>query len=103
MKVPCYTPGNYDYGSRVRSDVTRQHMLDLIYSIVAQRHPGVVSLVPWDGVLCQNGHYIETTNGVLLRPDGEHFSARGARIVWNEIQPRITALAVAARDARVAH
>jgi hypothetical protein len=68
-------------------DVRLPPLLNHLYSIVAARHPGVVSVVRLDEIVCPGGPPCpETIDGIRPRPwDGGHFS--GAGPAW--LAPRL--------------
>jgi hypothetical protein len=67
---------------------------------VAARTAGV-TFVPWSSLLCHDGHAIERIDGVDMRPDGVHTqSLDAARILFDDLEPRLVPLAQNAYAAR---
>ncbi|AEV85834.1 Putative O-acetyltransferase [Actinoplanes sp. SE50] len=62
---------------------------------VAARHPGRVTVLDLNAVVCPDGRYTATVHGLRVRSDGLHFTPAGVQqVIAPWLLPRLAALAV---------
>ncbi len=67
---------------------------------VANNDPEHVTFVQWSDAICPGGHFVAKIDGIVVRPDGVHFSPAGAVLVAKRLAPVLNPLAVADAAAR---
>jgi len=74
------------------NDESRVRWLNGVLGRYASHSAGRVTLLDMHRFLCGGG-YTATRDGVVLRPDGLHFTEAGAEVVWRWLGPQLLRLA----------
>ncbi len=97
LNAPCMRHEGYEVGEQPdpRNSAWRVRWVnDVLRDVVASRHDDV-SILDWSSYLCPGGHFRETEDGVVLRPDGVHFTYQSNPYAWKWLGPRLRALVAA--------
>jgi peptidoglycan/LPS O-acetylase OafA/YrhL len=96
MGVPCMNESpDAAFPTQARNDPERVAAMNRIAADVAARHPGT-TVIDLGGLLCPGGVYEHERDGVVLRSDGVHLGAEGARVTWEWLVPQLRLLQAAA-------
>jgi peptidoglycan/LPS O-acetylase OafA/YrhL/lysophospholipase L1-like esterase len=90
--LPCQNPirATTDLRGRPSSaDVDRVEAWNAALAKVAARHPGVVATPDLFGHLCPDRQFERTMSGVVVRPDGVHYTPDGANLVAEFLRPAL--------------
>lgn len=99
LKPPCLSDQERpDGGTWPQNDPARATRFTELQTEVAAAHPGKVQLLDLAGMICPDGRYERTIQGIQVRDrDGVHFTAAGARFVGRSLLPSLRAIAEEAR------
>lgn len=96
LDVPCMADHQSELGGgdSPRNDPARRRWVQGALDQVVKSNPGRVFELPIGDFLCRHGKAREVIDGVVVRPDGVHYSGPGADLVWKRwLGPRIIRLA----------
>lgn len=87
MEVPCFgvPENNLSEGSVPRNDMSRVAWVNDIIRSAVTAHPANPMIIPSQSLLCPNGKYEKTIDGIVVREDGVHYTEEGAPYVWNKL------------------
>lgn len=104
VNIPCYnrqdeaavgmakefdlTGGHAKALNAAQNDARRQERLNDVLRDVAAARPNV-TLLDMRGFLCPEGEYVAEMAGQVIRPDGVHLNAVGARLWWQHFMPMV--------------
>ncbi len=94
LTAPCFDAHDRNlgtWGEAERADPSRLVWLNDVLRRYAADHLGV-DIVDLAGYVCPNGTPRREIHGVQLRADGEHYTFKGARLVWHWLAPRLHAV-----------
>jgi peptidoglycan/LPS O-acetylase OafA/YrhL len=90
LTAPCYQSGLQPDGRPwPEDDPARVEAYNRLVDEVAAEHPGVVSVVNLNAMVCPDGHYQQDIGGVVVRDpsDGVHFTLAGGQLLAARIWP----------------
>jgi peptidoglycan/LPS O-acetylase OafA/YrhL len=86
LTTPCFAPTEPDSGGADTAwrDTKRIAALNDVWRRFAAKHPDDVEVDDFASMLCAGGRPLANVDdGEAVRPDGLHFSPRGAQLVWD--------------------
>lgn len=92
LTLPCYE-GPVDLGGPPvsGSSLDRIGWLNEMFRQMAERYPGLVSLVDFSELLCPGGRRLTEIDGHALTKDGVHFEPAGTIPIWEWLGPKLRA------------
>ncbi len=100
LEVPCAgVPGDTP-DAVSRRDPRNVAAVNESLAELAVEFPRTVKVVSWTKLVCPDGRYAQVVDGVIMRPDGDHYGAAGSHRWWATLAPVLRADAVSARAAR---
>jgi peptidoglycan/LPS O-acetylase OafA/YrhL len=79
----------------IQNDPARLDWVKGVFREFAAMNPTTVTYVDLEPLLCPGGEPRDTIAGTLVRDDGMHFTADGAKLVWEWLEPELRAVAEA--------
>ncbi len=94
LTTPCFQPVLTDLGTwgTERGDPARIAAVNRYLGEFAAAHPGAVSMLDVNGLLCPEGQFRGELHGVEMHTDGVHFTRAGAQLIWKWLVPQLNAL-----------
>lgn len=95
LTSPCYREAEASLGGldSDRNDPLRRKWFNELAAKVASRYGDLIKVIDLGMYLCPEVTYTAEVNGFTPRPDGVHFDAQGAQMVWRWLAPQISELA----------
>jgi hypothetical protein len=104
LDVPCYQERDRSLGgtTSARNDPKRVGAVQRVFNEMARRHADQVTTLPISQWFCPGGKYLESRDGVVLRPDGVHTNIPGASLTWQDwLTPRLLQVGRTTKEAPV--
>jgi peptidoglycan/LPS O-acetylase OafA/YrhL len=90
LRLPCmeHATGS-SVNAAARNDSERVAGFNEVLERVASSRP-MTSTLPLDELLCPDGEFLDSIDGEKLRFDGVHLTPRGAQLVWEWLDDKLT-------------